>query len=155
MFAADWGVTLADALGVIIERSGNRVFIGNIDPEIKIKTLVIANVCNGLRTLISMLAFGSLYCYVCRLRGLWRLGLFAMTVPVAVVANSVRIVSLILVADIWTPEVATGAYHDWSGIFIFVLAFLMMFGIEWIVLWARKAAGRPAEVLPLFHGRTV
>ncbi len=149
IFAADWGVRLTNAMGVIIERSGNRVFM---EGE---KMLVIANVCNGLRTLISLLAFGALYCYVCRLRGLWRIGLFLMTIPVAVVANSIRIVSLILVADIWSPEAATGAFHDWSGIFIFVLAFLMMFGIERFVLWAREAAGRPAEVLPLFHGRTL
>jgi len=148
MFAADWGVKLASALGVIVERSGNRVFIEGD------KSLVIANVCNGLRTLISLLAFGALYCYVCRLRGLWRLGLFAMTVPVAVVSNSIRIVSLIIVADIWTPEVATGWYHDWSGILIFVLAFMLMFGIERFVLWARKAVGRPAQVVPLFHGQT-
>ena len=149
MFAANLGVTLANALGVIVERSGNRVFL---HPD---KNLVIANVCNGLRTLISLLAFGAMYCYVCRLRGLWRLGLFAMTVPVAVVANSIRIVSLIVVADTWDEATATGAYHDWSGIFIFVLAFLFMFGIERLVLWVRKVVGRPAEVLPLFHGRTL
>jgi len=149
MWATDIGVALANGLGVIVERSGNRVYL---DGD---KTLVIANVCNGLRTLISLLAFGALYCYVCRLRGWWRVGLFAMTIPVAVVANSVRIVSLIVVADIWDAEVATGAYHDWSGIFIFVLAFMLMFGIERFVLWIRAACGKPAEVLPLFDGRTV
>ena len=149
MYASQWGVGLANLVGVIAERSGNRVFLEGD------KSLVIANVCNGLRTLISLLAFGALYCYVCRLRGLWRWGLFALTIPVAVVSNSVRIVGLIVVADIWTPEIATGAYHDWSGIFIFVLAFLLMFGIERLILWARDAAGRPAEVVPLFHGSTL
>ena len=149
MWATDVGVALANALGVIVERAGNRVFL---DGD---KTLVIANVCNGLRTLISLLAFGALYCYVCRLRGWWRVGLFLATFIVAVVANSIRIVSLIVVADIWDAETATGAYHDWSGIFIFVLAFLLMFGIERFVLWIRAACGKPAEVLPLFDGRTV
>ena len=149
MFASEWGVTLANLVGVVVERSGNRVFLEGD------KSLVIANVCNGLRTLISLLAFGALYCYVCRLKGLWRWGLFAMTIPVAVASNSVRIVGLIVVADIWTPEIATGAYHDWSGIFIFVLAFLLMFSIERFVLWARAAAGHPAEVAPLFDGATL
>jgi len=149
MRATDIGVGLANGLGVIVERSGNRVFL---DGD---KVLVIANVCNGLRTLISLMAFGALYCYVCRLRGLWRMGLFVATIGVAVVANSIRIVSLIVVADIWDAEIATGAYHDWSGIFIFVLAFLLMFGIERFVLWIRAVVGKPAEILPLFHGSTV
>jgi len=145
MLAADWGVALAGALGVLVERNGNQVFLEGG------KNLVIANVCNGLRTLISLLAFGALYAYVCRLRGLWRVGLFAMTVPVAAVSNSLRIVSLIVVADVWDAQTATGWYHDFSGILIFLLAFALMFGLERLVLWARRVIGRPAKVYPLFH----
>jgi EpsI family protein len=147
MLATTWGVKIANLLGVIAERSGNRVFLEEG------KSLVVANVCNGLRTLISLTAFGALYAYVCRLRGAWRIGLFAMTIPVAVVSNAVRIVSLIAVADLATVELATGWYHDVSGVLIFVLAFLLMFSLERAVLWSRRAVGRPAKVLPLFHGQ--
>ena len=147
MFAADWGVRLADFLGVLVERKGNMVFLEGG------KRLVIANVCNGLRTLISLLAFGALYAYVCRLRGWWRIFLFLFSVPVAVVANSVRIVTLIAVADIWNEKIATGWYHDFSGILIFVLAFLLMFGLEKLILGAHKLVGRPVKILPLFHGQ--
>ncbi|MCD4698966.1 MAG: exosortase/archaeosortase family protein, partial [Phycisphaerae bacterium] len=147
-YAAAGGVAVANALGVIAERMGGR---GNQVILEGDKTLVIANVCNGLRTLISLLAFGALYAYVCRLRGVWRVGIFALAIPVAVVANSLRIVSLILIADIWDAETATGFFHDFSGVLIFVLAFLMMFGLERLILWVRRVVGRPAEVLPLFH----
>jgi len=146
MLAADTGVRLANVLGVVAERSGNQVFLQGD------KQLVIANVCNGLRTLISLIAFGALYAYVCKLRGVWRLGLFAMSVPVAVVSNSIRIVALIVVADVWNTDVATGFFHDASGLMIYALAFGMMFGLERLVLAARQWAGRPAEVRPLFHG---
>lgn len=146
MLAADSGVGLASLCGVIVERSGNQVFLEGD------KQLVIANVCNGLRTLISLLAFGALYAYVCRLRGIWRIGLFALAIPVAVVSNSLRILSLIVVADIWDVETATGWYHDTSGVLIFVMAFLLMFGLEKLILGARAAIGRPAQILPLFDG---
>lgn len=146
MFAADWGVSLANVLGVIVERSGNRVFLQGD------KSMVIANVCNGLRTLISLIAFGAIYSYVCRLGGLWRIWLFAMAVPVAVVSNSVRIVMLIVVADIWTVEIATGWFHDISGLMVYGMAFLMMFGLEKLILWLRELAGRPARIVPLFDG---
>jgi len=146
LLAADWGVSIANVIGVIAERSGNTVFLQGD------KTLVVANVCNGLRTIVSLLAFGALYAYVCKLQGVWRIGLFAMALPVAVVANALRIVSLIVVADVWSVEIATGWYHDTSGILIYGPAFLMMFGLERLVLAVRKAVGRPATILPLFHG---
>ena len=147
MVAADWGVRIANVIGVVAERSGNQVFLQDD------KQLVIANVCNGLRTLISLLAFGAIYTYVCKLRGLWRVALFAMTVPVAVVSNSIRIVGLIVVADVWDTQTATkGAFHDISGLMIYVMAFGMMFGLERLVLGARELIGRPATILPLLHG---
>jgi len=146
MLAADWGVRIADAIGVVAERSGNQVFLQDD------KQLVIANVCNGLRTLISLLAFGAIYTYVCKLRGVWRVALFAMTVPVAVVSNSIRIVGLIVVADVWDTQTATGAFHDISGLMIYAMAFGMMFGLERLVLGARELIGRPAGILPLLHG---
>lgn len=145
MLASDLGVGLANMVGVIAAHSGNRVFLPGD------KSLVIANVCNGLRTLISLLAFGALYAYVCRLRGLWRWGLFAMTVPVALVSNAIRVAILIIVADVWGTQLATGWVHDGTGVLIYVLAFLFMFGLERATLWVRRAIGRPAPVAPLFH----
>ncbi len=146
MLAASWGVSLANIIGIAAERVGNQVLL---DGD---KSLVIANVCNGLRTIISLLAFGAIYAYACQLRGLWRLFLFAASLAVALVSNSVRIVSLILVADVWNPEVATGWYHDASGIMVFVIALLLMFGLERLILWARRTVGWPAKIIPLFAG---
>jgi len=145
MIAADWGVQLANLL-VVVDRSGNQVFLTDD------KTMVVANICNGLRTLISVIAFGALYAYICRLRGVWRIFLFLMSVPVAVVSNSFRIVSLILVADIWDVETATGWYHDFSGLLILVMAFGLLFGVEKAILWFRKKLGIPVEIVPLFEG---
>jgi hypothetical protein len=75
-----------------------------------------------------------------------------MSVPVAIASNAVRILSLLVVADHWDVKTATGWYHDTSGLFIYPLAFLLMFGLERLVLWGRRAVGRPAEVRPLFDG---
>jgi EpsI family protein len=139
------GVASANGLGIVAERVGNRVLMTGD------KELIVGNVCNGLRTLISVIGFGAMYAYVCRLRGIWRPVLFAASVPVALVANSLRVVALIVVADIWTVNAATGWFHDLSGLLIFVLAFMMMFGIEKLILWSAEKVGRPFEVVPLQH----
>jgi EpsI family protein len=145
MWATKIGVTVVDSLGIIVVRSGNSVILEGD------KTLVVANVCNGLRTLISVIGFGALYAYVCKLRGPWRLGLFAMSVPVALVSNSLRVVALILVAHFVDVKTASGWFHDLSGLLIFVLAFALMFGLERVFLgFQTRVLGRPLQVLPLF-----
>lgn len=144
MLAADTGVHLADFLGIVVFRDGNKVFIEGD------KVLVIANVCNGLRTIISLLAFGAMYAYVCRLRGVWRWFLFFMAIPVALLSNTIRILSLIIVADLSTAEFASGWYHDISSLLIFVLAFLLMFLVEQCIIWIYRMLGKPLKVVPLF-----
>ena len=141
MFASKAGVGLANLAGIIVSRSGNKVYL------LPDKMLEVANVCNGLRTLISLLAFGAVYAYVCRLRGLWRLGLFLASVPVAVASNSVRIFLLILVADVWDVRAATGWFHGASGVAIYFVAFFLMFGLERVVLWLRPKMAK--DVKPL------
>ena len=146
MVAADWGVGIASVAGVPVERLGAKLLVGAH------KEMVVGNVCSGLRTLISLLGFGAVYVYVCKLRGWWRVGLFAAVIPVAVVSNCIRITSLIAVAYLIDVETATGAFHDVSGVLVFVSAFLLMFGIEKAVLWARAAVGRPAKVVDILDG---
>ena len=144
--ATDWAVEGVKLLGIVASRSGAEVLLSGG------KTLVVGNVCSGLRTVISLLAFGALYAFVCRLPGLWRLGIFALALPVALVSNGLRIISIILVAHIWGVEVATGAYHDNSGIVVFILAFLAMFGVEKFVLLAARKLGRPINDAHLYAG---
>ncbi|MBN2209956.1 MAG: exosortase, partial [Sedimentisphaerales bacterium] len=144
--AADWGVNLVRLTGILVERVGNKVFLEGD------KSLVIANVCNGLRTLISVMAFGAIYAYICTLKGLWKPVIFLMAIPVAVVSNALRIASLILVAHIWTVETATGWYHDFSGLMILVMAYLLMFGLEKVILWLYAICGKPVGRQPLFAG---
>lgn len=141
--ATQWGVAIANFVGVMAEHSGSLILM-NDD-----KQMVVGNVCSGLRTLISLLAFGAIYAYVCRLRGWWRIGLFAMSIPVALVANCIRIASIVIVAEVWDVPTATGAYHDNSGIVVFVLAFLMMFGLEKLVITAHRWVDKPMKIPPL------
>jgi EpsI family protein len=142
MFTVDWSVWFAN-LFIVAERVGNRVFLEGD------KSLIIANVCNGLRTLISLLAFGALYAYVCKLRGPWRGAMFLLMLPVAIASNFLRIVSLIFVAEFWTVDLAAGWYHDISGLGIYVIAFALMFLIEKGIFGLYALAGRPMTPRPL------
>ena len=141
MLAADWGATIAGFLGIPVERAGSTMVLSEG------RSMVVGNVCSGLRTLISLVGFGAIYVYGCRLRGRWRLALAIMLIPVAVVSNGFRVVSLIVVAHVWGVPVATGWYHDLTGPLLFLLAFLFMLFLEEAIVRLRRARGKlPAEV---------
>ena len=92
--------------------------------------IVVGDVCSGLRSLIALLAFGALFAYVAKL-SLWRkLALFAAAVPVAILANMWRIVTLTLLACYQGSEATHGWVHDATGYGIFVVAFILFFAFE-------------------------
>ena len=108
------------------------------------KTLVIENVCSGLRSLISLIWFAALFAMVCRTRGWWRLFMLAMAGPVAVASNIVRITSLNLAAHYGSIQIAgpKGWFHDLSGLLVFALALGFLFTLEQAVITLSKVCRR-------------
>ena len=82
----------------------------------------VADACSGLRSLIVMTALAAPYAYI-SVRGTWRqMTLFAMSVPLAMLANALRIFSLAVVAEVLGMKLAMTLYHDLSGYIVFFLA---------------------------------
>ncbi len=100
------------------------------------KSLVIENVCSGLRSLISLVWFASLFALVCRLKGPWRLFMLVMAVPVAVACNVVRITALNIVAHYYSVQLAGPGswFHDLSGLLVFAIALAILFGLEKVIM---------------------
>lgn len=100
------------------------------------KTLVIENVCGGLRSIIALTYFAALFAALCRAKGYWRWFLLLMAFPVAIACNITRITSLIVAAHHLGTDAAGehGWFHDLSGILVFALALAFMFLIESAVL---------------------
>jgi len=108
------------------------------------KTLVIENVCGGLRSIIALTYFAALFAALCRVKGLWRWSLLVMAFPVAIASNIARICALVVAADHLGTEVAGehGWFHDLSGILVFALALALMFLLESLVLLAGRLLKR-------------
>lgn len=113
-------------------------------PDGSPKMLVIENACSGLRSIIALTFFASLFAMVCRVKGPWRLLMLALAVPVAVFSNIVRITGLNTVAHHFgTDATAPGSlYHDFSGLGVFAIALGVLFGIEKLVLIASEKLNR-------------
>ena len=117
VFAASAGSGIAVRLGIPLVRSGMTI-------HIPAGSLRIADPCSGLRSLIALVALGALFAYLTRGKVWKRLVLFASAVPLAVLANVIRISVLCVVANIWGIDAALGFFHDFSGLLLFMIAFV-------------------------------
>lgn len=129
LFAADASTGIVNLLGVPVFGKGSEIFLTGD------KHLMVDDMCGGLRSLISLMAFATLFSYACRVRGYKRWALFFSAVPIAVAANIVRITVLIIVAHFYGTKLTSpgGWVHDSMGLLVFVFAFCLMFAEEEIL----------------------
>ncbi len=103
--------------------------------EIYLRTgvLTVGIPCSGINSLVALLALTAVFSFI--LKGsLWkRVSLFVMAFPIAIIANILRIVSIILVAYFANLQTAAGWFHDISSPLFFVLAFLVIVLAGWLM----------------------
>lgn len=131
LLAAKAAMKLIEMMGIIAIREGSYI-------HLKTGTMIVGDVCSGLRSLIALLAFGAFFSYISNLSNFKKILLFICSVPIAWIANIVRIMTLTLIANSFGVDAASGFVHDASGIFIFVIAFIMLFGVEKILKLSQK-----------------
>ena len=86
----------------------------------------IAEPCSGLRSIFALMALTAGYAYFNQPTWFRRGLLFALSVPLAVLGNVMRILTISLVGTYASGEFATGFYHDYSGYVVFLVAIVLM-----------------------------
>lgn len=86
----------------------------------------VADPCSGLRSLFAMMALTAGYAYLNLPTWPRRFVLFALSVPIAVLGNVCRILSIVLTAAFCSEDFATGFYHDYSGYVVFLVSVSLM-----------------------------
>jgi len=128
MLAARCATAFVELVGVPAVREGSYV-------RLETGTVVVDDVCSGLKYLIALTAFGALYAHISTVGKAQKLALFVLSIPIAFVANIVRVILMLLVAARWGPAAVEAWYfHDFFGFALFVTAFLLLFLAESIFL---------------------
>ncbi|HOW42810.1 MAG TPA: exosortase/archaeosortase family protein [Candidatus Omnitrophota bacterium] len=122
IFAAQMATWMVNAMGIPAIREGSVIKTHNAH-------LTVEDPCSGIRSLIALIALGALMAYFSRLSRPKKLILFAASLPIAVLANVIRIIVLTLVSEIYGMHLATGFFHDMMGYAVFALAF---FGLAFV-----------------------
>lgn len=86
---------------------------GNWEP------LEIAAGCSGIRSLMALLMISGAWAYVARMV-LWKRALlFVAAFPLAILGNSLRVISIFIIAEYGDARWASTTWHDWSGLLLF------------------------------------
>jgi exosortase B len=125
--------------GYPIARSGVVLAIGKYQ-------LLMADACSGLNSLYSLAALGCLYLYLTPRAGLLRGAmLLASILPIAVIANVLRVLALVLITYHYGDEAGQSFLHDFAGLALFASALAMLFGLDSIL--ARMPGMRQREAV--------
>ena len=113
---------ILSGFGMEIARQGNVISLPDLIVDGQVFVIDIANPCSGLRSIFALMALSAGYGYFAQPTW-WRRGvLFALAIPLAIVGNVMRIMSICVVAKAWDPAFAIGTYHDLSGYLVFLVA---------------------------------
>ncbi len=121
IFASSTAFAVLRGLGAKIVQQGTMV--GAADGSFGID---VADPCSGLRSLFALMALTAAYAYFTQPTWLRRGLLFAASVPIAILGNVMRILTIVLVANYASSDFATGFYHDYSGFVVFAVAIVVM-----------------------------
>jgi len=113
---AGGSIGLLGALGYPVARDGVLLYIGQYE-------LVVAAACSGMNSIVSLTAIGLFYVYLLhRANARYAALLAVLMVPVALFANAVRVVALLLLTYYGGDATGQGILHDAAGLFIFLVA---------------------------------
>lgn len=103
--------------------------------HLSVMTLEVADACSGIRSLMSLVTLAIIYGYFTEPRKWIRILLAAAAVPIAVIANSFRIIGTGLLVQFWDPGKAEGFFHTFQGWLIFIVSLLLLFATHRLLQW--------------------
>lgn len=128
LFATSTAYGVLKGCGVDIVRRGTMIF--SPDGAFSID---VADPCSGLRSLFALMALTAGYAYFSQRTWFRRAFLFALSVPIAVFGNVMRILTIVLAGMTCSPDFATGFYHDYSGYVVFIVAIGLMLAASGLI----------------------
>lgn len=117
-----------------VARNGVVLYVGQYQ-------LLVADACAGLQTLISLEAMGLLYLHLVKHDSFLRNCLLALAIiPISFTANVIRVLALILVTYYYGDEVGQSYLHDFAGLFLFLVALVLIISVDTVLSKYLKSA---------------
>jgi exosortase len=124
-------------LGVPVLLEGNVI-------ELPVMKLEVAEACSGIRSLMSLFTLAVFYGYFLERTTRRRVILALASIPIAIAANTARIVGTGLCVQYWDPEKALGFFHEFSGWVMFVISLACLYVLHRLMRLVR--APKPEKI---------
>ena len=136
--AAEQAAWTLDLLGVPVLLDGNIIHLSQI-------SLGVTEACSGIRSLISLLAGAAAWAYLMLPVG-WSSVFFVLAaIPITILANAARVVATGLIGQWFGVEYASGFFHEFAGLVVYVFAFVCLMGVYGLIqAWRAARRNRPA-----------
>ena len=148
LFATAVSATLLNGLGLKVVRAGAGLYSAAGNPF----AFNVAPECSGLHSLLAMTALIAFYAWYSQKTLTRKWVLFLCSIPVAVIANTCRVILVVAVAAFWGQERAMGLWHDYSGYPIFLIGIALMLLIDRLINLDHTQAWK--QLKKRFVGRT-
>jgi exosortase/archaeosortase family protein len=158
LFASRCAVWSMSVLGIPVLRQGNIIELKPLN-SFDTKKLEVVEACSGIRSLMTLVTLAVVFAYFTHPRsddpgrggrfgwlrsyGFWRSTILVISaVPIAILTNASRVSGTGILSHYYGTQVADGFFHSFSGWAIYIVAFLLLFGVGWIL--DRFKPSRPA-----------
>lgn len=150
LFASRCAVWSMSVLGIPVLRQGNIIELKPLN-SFATKKLEVVEACSGIRSLMTLLTLAVVFAYFTHspsdqppgsgkrfawLKSYWfwrSLIIVLSAVPIAILTNAFRVSGTGVLAHYYGTEVADGFFHSFSGWAIYIVAFILLFGIGMIL----------------------
>lgn len=159
LFASRCAVWSMSLLDIPVLRQGNVIELFPLGAT-EIKKLEVVEACSGIRSLMTLVTLAVVFAYFThpnqdppegskrgllpwlKSYGFWRSTIIVLSaVPIAILTNAMRVSGTGVLAHYYGTEVADGFFHSFSGWVIYIVAFLMLFGVGWVLDRFRPSPG--------------
>ena len=111
--------TTAGELGLHVVRDGLLLHSAANSPHY---AFVVAQACSGMSSLLSLLSLAALWIYATRGPLPGKIAVFLGVVPLVIIANTMRVTLVLVVAAAFGEDAALGFFHGASSLILFGLA---------------------------------
>jgi len=141
--ATTGAVFFMEAFGVRVSQQGNVMMLNQDTP------LAVAEACSGLRMLTAFIIVAAFIAYMVKRSRLQKAVVLALSIPVAVICNIIRIFVTAVIMLHLSSEAADKFFHDFAGIVMMPIAVMLIFGELWLMekLTLPETELKPDEII--------
>ncbi len=119
LFATNIAAFIIKIVSIPVYQEGNMLYFAQTQLE-------VAEACSGIRSIMALMMLSVIFVYLTG-KGLWRkIIILASAIPIALLANIIRVSGTGILAHFYGDKVARGFLHEFSGMVVFAFGFIIL-----------------------------